>query len=154
MENEQSLDGLELYQLLAMMEANTIPADIDTQLQGTGWWFILIGSILLVAVIIGFRYWKKNKIKHRYAALSELNRLQTDFHPLEVSQILKRCALVDFPRHQIAALTQRQWAEFLDKTCDAKTRFPDFYQLENDFKRADLLALSRFWVMHYKVIEL
>ena len=77
-----------------------------------GWW--VLGAACLVAsglaVAMGLRHHRRSS--YRREALREL--ASADAH--DISAILKRAALVAFPREQVAALSGPAWLAFLDRT--------------------------------------
>jgi len=85
-----------------------------------GWWVVLLIlaiGILWLGVTIYHR-WQQNA--HRRAALLELDHTP----PQELSALLKRVCLSEFPRDRVAPLSGQAWLEFLDQTgsTDAFTR--------------------------------
>ena len=88
-------------------------------------WYVLGGLVLILLVwliVNATRHWIKNR--YRRAAIEELNQLRQDSKSLEqrshaivgVDQILKRVALVTWPRQDVASLSGRTWMEFLNRT--------------------------------------
>lgn len=78
-----------------------------------GWW-VLIGLAVVAAGYFGIRAWfawKRNA--YRRAALDELNAVED---LTRASEILKRTALVAYPRNQVAALTGAAWCQWLEET--------------------------------------
>lgn len=76
-----------------------------------GWWVILTLFTLGVA---GFSYrwfqrWRADG--YRRSALGELNALSSG---VRLSELLKRVALVAYPRGRVASLTGREWVAFLN----------------------------------------
>lgn len=71
--------------------------------------------------------WRKNA--YRRLALAELQVLQTQASVetnatmIAVSQLLKRVALVAYPRQRVAPLSGQEWLEFLDKTASTSPSF-------------------------------
>ncbi len=99
----------------------------------TAWWppapgWYVLGILLLLAGLIlavsAIRHWWKNR--YRTAALRELNVLREAFGtptPAEprrvvagINRILKRTALVGWPRDEVATLAGDSWIEFLNRT--------------------------------------
>jgi hypothetical protein len=75
----------------------------------TGWYVLfalLAVTILFFAVRALHRWWKN---RYRRDALREIHAA-----PLtELSEILKRTALIAWPREKVASLTGQEWLEFL-----------------------------------------
>ncbi|HGG60312.1 MAG TPA: DUF4381 domain-containing protein [Gammaproteobacteria bacterium] len=79
-----------------------------------GWW-ILLGLALLALAIWA---WRRRRLRLQRLALRELTLLaerEAGFAHCagEVNRLLKRYALVCFPRDEVAGLSGRQWLEFL-----------------------------------------
>jgi hypothetical protein len=85
-----------------------------------GWW--IVGAALLATLaIIGWacvRRYRRNA--YRRAALAELRAIGAAADPAaratSVSAVLKRAALVAYPRATVASLTGSAWLAFLDST--------------------------------------
>ncbi len=80
-----------------------------------GWWLVL--AVVLLAVLLGLRWWRNNAPKR--AALRELKSVQSLVQdPVHlaaaVNRLLKRYALMCWPRSETAALTGEAWLAFLD----------------------------------------
>ena len=81
-----------------------------------GWWLVLAG-IFVVALIFGLIYgcwynrpkqYALRELKHIY--VKEKNSVEM---ARQVSLLLKRVALFNYPRKKVAALTDEQWIAFL-----------------------------------------
>jgi len=88
-----------------------------------GWWVLII----LLMVILGFASYKGYRYRQMkqqqnaiLSALETINKtLQRDKSSAaitQINQLLRRLALMHFPRQQVANLTGKQWLAFLDKT--------------------------------------
>lgn len=83
-----------------------------------GWWLVLGGVLVLLALIgICIYYWRKSPKRY---ALILLNKLQSE--PLDMQEIgvqlgilLKRVSLLKFKREDVAALSGQAWSDFLQK---------------------------------------
>ncbi|CAM3751922.1 MULTISPECIES: DUF4381 domain-containing protein [Pseudoalteromonas] len=149
--DNQDLDNLELYQLMAEIKPVTEPAAISMWPEGPGW-TVLLGTVILIAItLLALQRFKRYKQRHRFYAIDAINNLADDSSALAISSILKRCALNDFERCEIAALTGPQWSEFLNTHCDKHTHFTDFYTLTADHDRAKLKQQAITWLTYYKV---
>ncbi len=78
-----------------------------------GWWVVL-AMLAVVVVVVVLRAWRKwNANAYRRSALSELQS-STTF--TEIGEILKRTALVAYPRTDIASLSGSRWCQWLAET--------------------------------------
>jgi hypothetical protein len=77
-----------------------------------GWWVVgaacLVGAGIAVAAVV--RHRRRNA--YRRAALRELETVDAR----DISPLLKRAALMAFPREQVASLSGPAWLAFLDRT--------------------------------------
>ena len=78
-----------------------------------GWWFLLtvLGVIAVLVAVRGWRRWRANA--YRRAALRELGGAES---VASIAEILKRVALVAYPRTQVASLTGSAWGAWLAET--------------------------------------
>jgi hypothetical protein len=87
----------------------------------------IVAAALLVALLIGLAKWIAHYRRNAYrrAALHELDAIDLPFDSAaaqRVSAVLKRAALVAFPREEVAPLSGVAWRVFLDRTA-ATTAF-------------------------------
>lgn len=89
-----------------------------------GWW--LLGLVLLGLIVwLGIRHLQRQRRRRPiHQALTELQawteraagREDDPQTAAELSELLKRAALVHYPRTEVAGLTGEAWLEFLDRT--------------------------------------
>jgi len=90
-----------------------VPPPVSWWPLAPGWWFIIV-LIISVLSYIAYRAWCNwCASAYRRAALCELNAATTI---ADVSNILKRTALVAFPRGEVASLSGKQWCTWLQRT--------------------------------------
>lgn len=90
-----------------------VPPPVPWWPPAPGWWVaiaILTGALVALAYR-GWRSWQANA--YRRAALGELQSATT---VSQIAEILKRTALVAFPRIDTAALSGAAWCEWLGQT--------------------------------------
>lgn len=88
-----------------------------------GWW--LLAALLLIILVL-FGYWligRYRRYRQQQQILGELQRLdnpdvntQTAEFITAISTLLRRVALVCYPRQQVASLSGAAWLNFLDET--------------------------------------
>ncbi len=109
-------DGKNLVELLDMLKPIPEPEPISMFPATEGW--IWLGLALLAALGLagrwGWRKWQANA--YRRAALAELDTSRNN--PAAVAAILRRAALVAYPRRRVAPLTGPVWTRFLEETCE------------------------------------
>ncbi len=128
-----------------------------------GWWLVaaVLVIVLVWTIIVAMRRYRIHRQRQRVlAALAGLeHELATDRTPYalaRMSVLLRRLALMRFPRQQVAALTGNAWLRFLDES-GGNGRFADGpgrvlasgpYQrsLPSDLDATGLVALVREWV--------
>jgi Domain of unknown function (DUF4381) len=84
---------------------------------------VLVVVAIVAAIVWSIRWWYANR--HRRAALAELDRIiratpssSPEALASALALLVRRTALVVFPREQIAALSGTAWLRFLDYTYD------------------------------------
>lgn len=128
-----------------------------------GWWVAvaLLFAMLTWMTLLALRRYRIRRERRRLlSALNRLERrLQSERTPealAHISVLLRRLALLHFPRRQVAALTGEAWLRFLDAS-GGRGRFADGpgrvladapYQRElpAELDVANLAALLREWV--------
>ena len=128
-----------------------------------GWW--LVGAVLIAllawGVVIGVRRYRSHLQRQRiFTTLSVLEQELASEHTPEglarISMLLRRLALMRFPRQQVAALTGTAWLRFLDAS-GGNGRFttgpgrvlgtgPYQRTVQPDLDTTGLVALVRDWV--------
>ena len=117
-------EGLQLSQLLDLLNGLVQPAAITMRPQTVGW--KIVGAWLLVCIGLTVwqmvRQWRHNR--YRREALSLLGELESNSNSTDgpsaglIAQLVKRTALVAYPRAKVASLSGDQWATFLRETAD------------------------------------
>lgn len=87
-----------------------------------GWWILAVTVLVFLFWVVSRlrRLWRRNQLQKEI--LASLHKIQQEYsdeqipHFLaEVSILLRRVALMKFPRQQVAALTGKDWLSFLDQ---------------------------------------
>ncbi|WP_020207725.1 DUF4381 domain-containing protein [Gilvimarinus chinensis] len=151
--DNSDLEGLEIYQLFELMQPLEAADPISMIPQGPGWWVLMGLILLLLGLLLGWRYYRRYQNRYRLYAIAEINALGDDYNPLEISAILKRCLLSHTPRTEVAALTGEPWCEYLNARVDNRVTFTDFYLLRksHNFDRAALKRQAIYWLENYTV---
>ena len=151
-------DGLNLPELLALLNDIVRPEPVPWTPQTIGW--VIVGAWLLsVLALFGwnrYRHWKKNRYRREALAMLGTIAAQTDEDPAiaaqQVATLLKRTALVAYPRAEVAGLYGVKWATFL---CESAGHDPVVEtaarELATAAYRADadggaLIAPARRWI--------
>ena len=122
-----------------------------------GWW-VLLGIAVVAGLYFGIRAWlnwKRNA--YRRAALAEL---EGGGDVAKASEILKRTALVAFPRTKVAALTGSAWCAWLEEM--GAVSMPE--TVREEFAQGvygnpggecslEVLEYSRSWISGHRVEE-
>lgn len=146
---------------LAQLKDIHLPAAISWWPPAPGW-MILSASVLLLllGIIYGFALY----YRHRQAKRQALRLLQTyqqeyfngvssQMISVKVSELLRRVALVYYPREQVASLQGEAWLDFLNTT----GKNVDFYTVKEsllhlpyqeyqDVNLKPLLDLAQIWI--------
>jgi hypothetical protein len=111
----QHLDGLNLVELLDLLEPMAEPTRVAMTPQTPGWIVLglaMLGLFLWTAIAL-LRHYRSNA--YRRAALAELQHLSRDGEqPAQIAVLLRRTALAAYPRDQVASLHGDAWLRFLD----------------------------------------
>ncbi|SDI45394.1 DUF4381 domain-containing protein [Aliiruegeria lutimaris] len=147
-------DGKNLVEMLDMLKPIPEPEPISMIPATSGWiWLgLAVIGLLCFAGYRARRYWNANA--YRRAALAELARAGDK--PEAIAAILRRAALVAYPRADVASLTGPDWCAFLDKSYGgdgfsgdlgaALTRAP-WREVPTD---PAVTALARRWLKSHK----
>lgn len=151
MTDQNPYEGLNLPQLLDRMHDIVAPDPVSMLPATDGWW-VLLGWLAAIALIIGVRArrrWLANA--YRREALAALDAITAPTgHELGV--LLRRTALAAFPRDQVASLHGEEWATFL---CRSASNDPVVAAAADDLARAPyrpdvdpgaLVAPARRWI--------
>lgn len=123
-----------------------------------GWYFLLI---ILIACFYGlYRWYRRGRLKR--LALTWLTRYEEQHKKegnsqkmvLLISDLLRRVALIYFPRDSVAGLHGRQWLDFLARTSkNIDFNDIDFLFIELPYQRSEahvdlspLFLKSRAWI--------
>ncbi|MCF6236844.1 MAG: DUF4381 domain-containing protein [Gammaproteobacteria bacterium] len=126
-----------------------------------GWWIL---ALLIILGIVGgwlFYLWQKKRALQK-TALIELNQLQqslSDGQDLsifsaQISTLLRRIALAQFNRDEVAGLTGNAWLTFLDRTGKTdnftqgvgKIIITAPYQVTTDIDGQELITIVKNWI--------
>ena len=119
-----------------------------------GWW-VLMAILTIVALAVVFRLWQVWRANaYRRAALHELQRTTS---VTGIAEILKRTALVSYPRTDIAALSGSAWCRWLgetggrpvpDEVTEALTR--GVFDNVDTANVGDVSAFAADWINHHE----
>jgi hypothetical protein len=95
-----------------------VPAPVSFWPPAPGAWIVLAGLAALLALFLSDLRRRHRADAYRRAALAELDALAASPRPdaravERISEVMKRAALVAFPREQVAPLSGARWADFL-----------------------------------------
>lgn len=111
------------------------------------WVLLIIALAVLLALVLR---WRRARARNAYrrAGLALLQNART---VREVNVILKRVALVAFPRPTVAALWGDDWVAFLDGTC-RRARFAALGEPVDDTEAStNLRSEAGAWIRHHRV---
>lgn len=146
---------------LAQLKDLHLPEAISWWPLAPGWYVVLLLSVL---VLLGLNYSLKkreNRFKAKNQALALLDSYQKEFElncnaqtcSAQISELLRRVALVYFPRAMVASLHGQAWINFLNQTSKGIDFNPvQSLLLESPFKtprEEDLIPLinrTRAWI--------
>ena len=114
MNGEEGAPPLTLIDLIDRLAEPPSPVPVSMAPETAGWAVLAILALMLIGWLVArrVRQWRANA--YRRAALSALTAAGDD--AAAVSEILRRTALVAYPRTRVASLSGGEWLAFLDKT--------------------------------------
>lgn len=112
-------DGLNLPQLLDLMHELVIPEPEPWIPQTPGWWVLLGWALAVTMLVVVAIVRRRRRNRYRREALASLDAIAT--HPQlsaaesaqSIAEVIKRTALVAYPRARVASLYGSAWARFL-----------------------------------------
>ncbi|HHI94942.1 MAG TPA: DUF4381 domain-containing protein [Gammaproteobacteria bacterium] len=99
-----------------------LPAEPGWWPPAPGWWILAVLLLILLVWTTRFalrRYRLYRQRQRLLATLDALTRQPGDVTPETITQLsilLRRLALMRFPRQQVAALSGSEWLDFLDRS--------------------------------------
>ncbi|MFI4919262.1 MAG: DUF4381 domain-containing protein [Legionellales bacterium] len=151
---------------LAQLKDIHLPGPVSWWPLAPGWYVLLILALLLCLGLAGFFYKKGRHARPKKQALALLARYQQDYErehntqltSARISQLLRRVALVYFPREQVAGLHGDAWVNFLNQTSNGLDFKPvQAMLLEAPFQAVTtvslkpLLTRAALWIKQRKV---
>lgn len=140
-----------------------VPPPIPWWPPAPGWWILAAALLGALAILVAAMLRNYRRNAYRRAALGELAALAPADDPARiraVSAVLKRAALVAYPRADVASLTGSAWLAFLDRTAgtDSFTRGPAAALESTAYgapagDAAAILAAARRWVKRHRAVE-
>jgi hypothetical protein len=104
---------------LARLADIVVPPPISWWPLALGWWILAAAIVAALAILALSAVRRYHRNAYRRAALVELQAIGAVTDPasaVAVSAVLKRVALVAYPRSEVASLTGSAWLAFLDRT--------------------------------------
>ncbi|MBO9445001.1 DUF4381 domain-containing protein [Ruegeria sp. R14_0] len=112
------VEGKSLVDLLDMLEPAPAPDPVSMVPQTWGWVVLAAIIVGLIAFVIHAFLRHRRVNAYRREALTELATAKDN--PAKIAEILRRAALVAFPRDKVAGLHGDVWINFLNETFDQK----------------------------------
>lgn len=114
---------------LAQLRPLQLPVQIGWWPPAPGWWLLggVIVALACTTVWLAWRHRRRNR--YRRVARRELQvafqhscdaPADASLFAAQASRILRRTALVRYPRHEVAALCAEQWLDFLDSSAGTR----------------------------------
>lgn len=140
-----------------------LPDPISWWPPALGWWLVLLAIILLSYVVYFLiKRWRKKQRSAKVLARKELDQIEQEFqHDSDqkklienISTLLRRTSLSNFPREECAGLTGENWLKFLDQNM-IDDRFTNGvgrslitapYEKELKFDSDQLMSLCKDWI--------
>ncbi|WBU63788.1 DUF4381 domain-containing protein [Paracoccus aerodenitrificans] len=108
------LEGLDLLEMLDLLQMPPDPAPVPYTPQTAGW--LVVGAVALLLLVLALwrlvRWWRGNA--YRRAALAALQDAGDD--PARIASVLRRTAIAAYSREEVARLYGPAWLAFLDRS--------------------------------------
>jgi hypothetical protein len=96
-----------------------LPPDVPLWPPAPGWWIVAAACAAAAASIAAMAMLRHRRNAYRREALRTLDGIDGLAEPAaarQISAVLKRAALVAYPREEVARLSGAAWLDFLDRT--------------------------------------
>ncbi|MEW2916316.1 DUF4381 domain-containing protein [Ruegeria sp. ANG10] len=148
------VEGKSLVELLDMLVPAPVPEPISMTPQTLGW--VALAVVLVAAVGVLLLLFRRHQRSNAYrrAALADLQAANDN--PAKVAEILRRTALVAYPRAQVAGLQGQEWINFLQQTAEKMPISPSASRLllEGPYRISpssqELSHMARVWIQTHK----
>lgn len=154
--------GLNLPQLLDLLEPIVSPGALSLLPQTPGWW--VLAGWLLSLVLIAIWRWRVRWLAsgYRRQAQAELQKLLNETMApgsasAAIASVVKRTALAAYPREQVASLSGAEWAAFLEESTGGDSKVAaGSAQLAQAAYRSDIepeqiVEPARRWIERHRV---
>ena len=149
-------EGRNLPQLMELMHDLARPEPVAWLPQTAGFWVVAAWLLAMGLLALGYAYMRWRRNRYRREAIGLLEAIETGSGAgtagSEIASVLKRTALIAYPRQQVAPLHGAAWADFLRASCDhdavvehaASDLAGAAYR--RDVDGAALIAAARRWI--------
>lgn len=146
---------------LAQLKDIHLPDPISWWPLAPGWYMVMVIILLMIFALFYLAYKRKINAKPKLQALDLLASYKqhyeqegnTQVTSARVSELLRRVALVYYPRGQVASLHGESWIHFLNQTSKGVDFTPvQAMLLESPFKKGEninlkpLLTRTELWI--------
>ncbi|WP_270727594.1 DUF4381 domain-containing protein [Shimia sp. Alg240-R146] len=148
-------DGLGLVDMLDLLKPVPEPEAISMMPQTQGWIWLAVAVVIVLIWGCVILVRRRHASAYRREALAELRSAAAD--PVKMASIVRRAALVAFPRRQVAALVGQDWVRFLNGSCpdapftgSAAEAFVAAPYQQNPRANPELEGQCRVWLRTHK----
>ena len=154
-------EGLNLVDLLALLNEIVPPEPVSLMPQTAGWW--ILGGWLLASIACCVAAVRRSRRRNRYRreALAELQhiaaRMDEPQATADISALLKRTALAAYPRREVASLYGSDWGGFLvDSSNNDEVVKVAAYEIarapyQDDIDTICFVRAAERWIKHHRV---
>ena len=147
---------------LAQLRDLHVPDPVSFWPPAFGWWMVALLMLALMAIGM-WAIWYRKKTAPRRLALVELTKLKAKFDETQdsatlmgnLSQLLRRYAILCFGRQSVAGLTGVSWLKFLDEHGKTQQFSSEIgqqafvaipYGAQGSVKADEMLTLAERWI--------
>ena len=124
-----------------------LPEPISWWPIASGWWLLLLCSLVLIAILLfARRYYQSKQLNREINA--ELESIKNQFNQSKnkselataLSVLLRRSSISLYSEKEVAGLTGEQWLAFLDKTSSHKNTHTSTHKFQSEVGKSLVLA--------------
>lgn len=141
--------------LLEQLHDIQLPKPVEWWPLAPGWYILLIGMLAFCTILAVWIYRRHVRLRPKKEALQLLDDIEKEYQreansqqsSMKISELLRRVALVYFPRRHVASLQGNDWLIFLKET-SKKINFNqmDYFLLQLPYQKSTAVDLKPLFI--------
>ncbi len=157
----EELEGLNLAELIDQLADVVVPDPVPYTPETVGWW-VVAGLLAFAVSLATFLVWRRRRrTRYRRIALAELRSIEArpaDETVLrDLAALVRRTALMVYPRQDVAHLHGEDWRSFLNRSA-GKDLGPGiegivdgpYRQESGDLSMGDAIESAKRWIRNHR----